>query len=131
MSDFMTPWTAAHKASLSFTIRVCSNSCPLSQSCHTTISSSVAPFTTCPQTFPESGVFPMSWLFTSIGQRPVTSALASVIIMNILGLFPLGWTGLISLQSKGLSRVFSNTTVQKHPFFDTQPSSWSNSYIHT
>ena len=108
---------------------VCSQSCPLSQWCHPTISSSVTPFSSCPQSFPESGSFPKSWLFTSGGRS--IGASASVFPMNIQSWFPLGWTGLISLTSKGLSRVFSNTTVQKHQFFGIQPSLWSNSHIHT
>ena len=110
---------------------VCSNSCPLSQWCHPTISSSVIPFSSCPQSFPESGSFPVSLLFTSGGWSIRFSALASVLPVNTQGWFPLGWTGWISLQSKGLSRVFSNTTVQKHQFFDTLPSLWSTSHIHT
>ena len=92
----------------------CWNSCPLSQWCHPTISSSVVPFSSCLQFFPVSGSFPMSQFFTSGGQSIRASASASVLPMNIQDWFPLGWTGLISLQSMGLSRVFSNTTVQKH-----------------
>ena len=110
---------------------VCSNSCPLSQWCHPTISSSVACFSSCLQSFPASGSFPMSQLFTSGGQSIGVSASASVLPMNIQGWFPIELTGLISLQSKGLSRVFSNTTVQKHQFFSAQPSLWSNSHICT
>ena len=98
---------------------VCSNSCPLSQWCHATISSSVAPFS-CPQSFPEPESFPMSRLFTSVCQIIGASASASVLPMNIQGWFPLGLTGLIALLSKELSRVFSSTTVQKHQFFCTQ-----------
>ena len=94
--------------------RVCWNSYPLSPCCHPTISTSVAHFSSCPQSFPASGSFPMSWLFASGGQRIGGSGSASVLPMNIQGWFPLGLTGLISLQSKGLSRVFSSTTVQKH-----------------
>ena len=108
--------------------RACSNSCPLSQWCHPTISSSVIPFSWL-WSFPVSGSFLMSRLFTSGGQS--IGALASVLPMNIQDWFPLGLTGLISLQSKGLSRVFSSTTIQKHQFFRAQPSSWSNSHIHT
>ena len=89
---------------------VCSNSCPLSWWCHQTISSSVVPFSSCPQSFPASGSFPVSQLFALGGQSIGVSALVSVLPMNIQGWFPLGWTGLISLQSKGLSSVFSNTT---------------------
>ena len=108
---------------------VCSNSCPLCQWWYPTISSSVIPFSSCPQSFPESGSFPMSRFFASGGQRIGLSASASL-LMDIQGWFPLGLTSLISLLSKGFSRVFSNTTVQKHQFFSTQPSLWSNSYIH-
>ena len=111
--------------------RVCSNSCPLSHWCHPIISSSVAPFFSCPQSFPASGSFQMSQLFTSGGQSIGASVSASVLPMSIQGWFPLGLTGLISLLSKGLSRVCSNTTVQKHQFFDIQPSLWSTSHIHT
>ena len=109
----------------------CSNSCPLSGWWHPTISSSVIPFSSCPQSFPASGSFQMSHLFTSGGQSSGVSASASVLPMNIQDWFPLGWTGWISLQSKGLSRVFSSITVQKHQFFGTQLSLWSNSHIHT
>ena len=110
---------------------VCSNSCPLHQWYRGTISSSAAPFSSCLQSFPASGSFPMSQFFTSGGQSIGVSALASDLPMNILGWFPLGSTGLISLLFKGLSRVFSNITVQKHPFFGPQPSLWSTSHIHT
>ena len=109
---------------------VCSNSFPVSQWCHPTISSSVARFSSCPQSFPASRSFPMSWLFAS-GDQSI-GASVSVLPMNIQGWYPLRLTGLISLQAKGLSRVFSNTTVQKHQFFSAQPTlTWSNSYIHT
>ena len=108
----------------------CSNSCPLNQWCYPTISSSVIPFS-CPLSFPESGSFPMCQLFTSGGKSIGASASASVLPMNIQDWFPLGWTDWISLQSKGLSRVFSNTTVQTHQFFGAQLSLWSNSHIHT
>ena len=111
--------------------RVCSNSCPLSQWCLPTISSSVTPFPSCPQSFPASGCFLMSQLFASVGQSIGASASVSVLPMNIQDWFPLGSTGLMSLQSKGLSRVFSNTTVWKHQFFGTQPFLWSSSHIHT
>ena len=107
------------------------NPCPLSRWCHPTISSSVVPFSSCPQSFPASGSFQMSQIFASGGQNIGVSTSASVLPMNIQGWFPLGWTGWISLQSKGLSRVFSNTTVQKHQFFGTQLSLLSNSHIHT
>ena len=106
----------------------CSNSCPLSQWCHPTISSSVIPFSSCPQSFPASGSFPASQFFTSGSQS--IGASATVLLMNIQDWFPLGWTGLIPLQSKGFSRVLSNTTVQKYQFFGVQPSLWSNSHIH-
>ena len=111
------------------TPRVHSNSCPSSQWCHPAISSSVVPFSSCPQSLPASGSFPMSQFFTKGGQSIRVSA--SVLPMNIKDWFPLGWTGLISLQSKGLSRVSSNTTVQKHQFFGAQVSSQANSHIHT
>ena len=113
------------------TPRVYSNSCPLSQWCHPTISSSVIPFSCCPQSFPASGSFQMSQFFASGGQSFGVSASTSVFPMNAQDWSPLGWTGWISLQSKGLSRVFSNTTVQKHQFFGAQLSSQSNSHIHT
>ena len=99
---------------------VYSNSCPLSWWCHPTISSSVIPFSSCLQSFPASGSFQMSQLFTSGRQSIGVAALTSVLPMNIQDWFPLGLTGWISLQSKGLSRVFSNTTVQKHQFFGAQ-----------
>ena len=110
---------------------VYSNSCPWSQWCHPAISSSVVAFSSCPQFLPASGSFPMSQLFTSGGWSFGVSASASVLPMNTQDLSPSGWTGWISLQSKGLSRVFSNTTVQKHQFFGAQLSSQSNSHIHT
>ena len=106
-------------------LRVCSNSCPLSQWCHLIISSSVVPFSPCLQSFPTSESFPMS------GQSTGASDSSSVFPINMQGWLPLELTGLISLQSKGLSRVFSNTTVQKHQFFSTQPSLWPNSHIRT
>ena len=108
-----------------------SNSCPLSQWCHPTISSSVIPFSSCLQSFPKSGSFPRSQFFASGNQSIGVSVSASVLPMNIHDWFPLGWTGWISLQSKGLSRVFSNTTVQKHQSFSSQLSLLSNSHIHT
>ena len=110
---------------------VCSNLYPLSHWCYPTISSSVVPFSSCPQSFPASGSFPMSQFFDSGGQRIGISASATVLPMNIQDSFHLGFPGLISLQSKGLSRVFPNTTVQKRQFFSTQLSLWSNSHIHT
>ena len=108
-----------------------SNSCPSSWWCHPTISSSVIPFSSCLQSFPASGSFPMSQFFTSGAQSIGDPTLASVLPMNIQDLFPLGWTGWISLQSKGLSRVFSSTIVHKHQFFGPQLSLQSNSHIHT
>ena len=99
---------------------VYSNACPLSQWCHPTISSSVVPFCSCPQSFPASGSFPMNQLFASGGQNSGVSASTSVLPMNTQDWSPLGWTGWISLLSNGLSRVFSNTTVQKHQFFRAQ-----------
>ena len=107
------------------------NSCPLGRWCHPTISSSVVPFFSCLKSSPPSESFQMSQFFPCGGQSIGVSALASVLPMNIQDWFPLGWAGWISLQSKGLSRVFSNTTVQKHQFFGTQLSSQSNSHIHT
>ena len=128
--NFVNSWTAARQASLSITTsRACSNSCLLSQWYHPTISSSVIPFSSCLQSFPASGSFWMSWPFASDGQSIGTST--SVLPMNIRSWFPLGWTGLISLQSKGLSRVFSSTTVQKHQYFSAQLSLWFNSHIQT
>ena len=128
---FATSWTAAHQASLSITK---SRSPPKPMSivswCHPTISSSVLPFSSCPQSFPASGSFQMSQLFPSGGQSIGVSASTSVLPMNTQNWSPLGWTGWISLQSKGLSRVFSNTKVQKHQFFSTQLSLWSISHIH-
>ena len=111
------------------TPRVHSNPCPLSWWYHPTISSCVIPFSLCPQSFPASGSFQMSQLFASGGQSVGVSASTSVLPMNIQDWSPLGWTGWIPLLSKELSRVFSNTTVQKHCFFGTQPSLWSNSHI--
>jgi len=133
MSDSLRPQGLQH-ARLpcpSPTPRACSNSCPLSQWYHSTISSSVVPFSSCLQSFPASGSCPMSQLFASGGESLGVSASASVLPMNIQDWFPLGLTGLISFLSKGLSRVFSNTTVQKHQFFCSQLSLWSNSHIHT
>ena len=110
---------------------VYSNSCPSSRWCHPTISPSVIPFSSCPQSFPASGSFPVSQFFASGGQRIGVSASVSVLPMNIQDWSPLGWTSSISLHFKGLSRVFSKTTIQKHPFFSTQLSLESNSHIHT
>ena len=109
---------------------VFSDSCSLSW-CHLTILSSFAPFSSCLLSFPSSVAFPVSQFFASGGQSTGISALASVLPMDIQGWFPLGLPGLITLQSKEISRVFSNTSVQKHQFFGTHPSLWSNSHIHT
>ena len=108
-----------------------SDSRPLSQWCHSGNSSSVIPFFSCPQSLPASKFFPMSQLFAWGGQSTGVSILASFLPKNTQGWSPLGWTGWISLQFKGVSRVFSNTTVQKHQFFGAQPSLQSNSHIHT
>ena len=110
---------------------VCSNSCPLSQWCHPTISSCVIPFSSCPSIFPSIRVFSNESALCIRWPKYGVSALASVLPMKIQDWFPLGWTGWISLQSKGLSRVFSNTTVRKHQFFSAQPSLWFNSHIYT
>ena len=125
VSDSLGPHESQHArpACSSPTPGVYPNSCPSSQWCH------VIPFSSCSKSLPASGSFPMSQLFTWGGQRIGVSA--SVFPMNNQDWSPLGWTGWISLQSKGLSRVFSNTTVQKHQFFCTQVSSQSNSHIHT
>ena len=133
MSDSLRPHGLLHTRlpCPSPTSRAYSNSCPLSWWCHPTISSSVIPFSSSLQSFPASGSFPVSQLFTSSGQSIGISAAASVLPKNIQDWFPLGRTGLISLQSKELSRVCSNNTFQKHQFFDAQLSLWSNSNIHT
>ena len=129
---FETLWIAARQASLSITNpRVHSDSRPSSQWCHPAISSSVIPFSSCPQSLPASESFPMSQLFAWGGQSTGVSALASFLPKKSQGWSPTKWTGWISLQSKGLSRVFSNNTVQRHQFFGAQPSSQSNSHIHT
>ena len=125
----MTPWTAAHPAFLFFTIFQSLPS-PLSWWCHLTISSSVIPFSSCLQSLPAPGSFQMSQFFASGGQSIGVSASTSILPMNTLDWSPLWWTGWISLQSKGLSRVFSNTTVQELQFFCAQLSLWSNSHIH-
>ena len=128
---FVTPWTAAHEASLSITS---SQSPPKPMSidgwCHPTISSSVVPFSSCPQSFPASGSFQMSQLFASGGQSIGLSASTSVLPKNIEDSSPLGWTDWILLLSKRLSRVFSNTTVQKHQFFSTQLYGPTLTFIH-
>ena len=110
---------------------VCSNSCPLSQWCHPAISFSITPFSSCPQSFPASVSFPMSWHFASGGQSIGASVSVSGLPMNIQGWFSLRLTVFISLPFKRLSRVFSNITIAKNRFFSTQPSLWSNSHIHT
>ena len=131
VSDSLRPHELQHARPpcASPTSRVHTNSCPLSRWYHPAISSSVIPFSSCLRSFPASGSFPVSQFFVSGGQR--IGASASVLPMNIQDWFPLGWTDWISLQSKVLSRVFSNTTVQKHQFFSTQLSIWSTSHIHT
>ena len=122
MSDSLQPNGLQHARSPcpSPTPRAYSNSCPSSWWCHPTFSSFVIPLSSCLQSFPASGSFQMSQFFTSGGQSIRISALSSVLPMNIQDWFPLGWTGWISLQSKGLSRVFFSTTVQKHQFFSVQ-----------
>ena len=127
MSDSLQPHEPQHvrPPCPSPTSRVHPKPCPLSQWCHPTISSSVVPFSSYPQSFSASGSFPMSQPFTSDGQSIGVSASTSVLPMNAQDWFPLGWTGWISLQSKGLSRVFSNTTVQRHQFFGVQLSLYS------
>ena len=116
---------------LYYLYRVSPDSCPWSLWCYPTISSSVAPFSSCAQSFPPSESFLMSWFFTPGGQSIRASASASVLSINVYDWFPLGLTGLISLLSKGLPGVFFNTRVRRHQFFSTQPSLWSNSYICT
>ena len=133
MSDSLWPHEPQH-ARLpcpSPTPGVYSNSCPSSWWCHPDISFSVVPFSSCPQSLPASGSFPMSQLFPWGNQSIGVSASASALPINNQDWFPLGWTGWTSLQSRGLSRVFSNTTIQKHRFFGAQLSSQSNSHIHT
>ena len=127
---FTTPWTLACQASLSFTMSWTLLKL-MSTGCYSTISSLVVPFSSSVQSFLASGSFPVSRLFTSGSQSIGVSALVSVLPMNIQDWFPLRLTGLVSLQFKGLSRVFSNTTVQKHQFFSAEPSLWSNSHILT
>ena len=133
MSNSLRPHESQHTSPPcpSPTPGVYSNSCPWSQWCRPTISFSVVPFSFCPQSLPASGSFPMRQVFTWGGQSTGVSASASVLPMNIQDLSPSGWTGWISLQSKWLSRVFSNTTIQKHQIFSAQLSSQSNSHIHT
>ena len=133
VSDSLQPHESQHARPPcpSPSLGVHSNSHPWSRWCHPAISSSVIPFSSCPQSLPASESFPMSQLFAWGGQSIGVSALASVLPMNTQDWSPLGWTGWISLQSKGLSRVFSNATVQKHQFFGAKLSSQSNSRIHT
>ena len=132
MSDSLQPHGLQHARPPcpSPTPRVYSNSCPLSRWCHPTISSSVVPISSCLQSFPASESFPMNQFFTWGGQSIGASASASVLPMNIQNRFPLGWTGWISLLFKGLLRVFSNTTVQKHQFFSAKLSLWSSSHFY-
>ena len=133
MSDSLRPHESQHTRPPcpSPTPRVHSNSCSLSRWCHPAISSSVVPCSSCPQSSQASGSFPVSQLFAWGGQSIGVSVSASVLPMNTQDWSPLGWTGWISPQSKGLSRVLSNTTAQKHQFFSAQLSSQSNSHIHT
>ena len=133
MSDSLRPHESQHTRPPcpSPTPRVHSDSSPLSRWCHPAISSSVVPFSSCPWSLPASESFPMSQLFTWGGQSTGVSASASFPPKKSQGWSPSEWTSWISLQSKGFSRVFSNTTVQKHQFFGAQPSSQSNSHIHT
>ena len=133
VSDSLQPHESQHTRTPcpSPTPGVHSYSRPSSQWCHPAISSSVVPFSSCPQSLPASESFPMSQLFAWGGQSTEVSALALFLPKNTQDWSPLEWTGWISLQSKGLSRVFSSTTVQKHQFFGTQLSSQSNSHIHT
>ena len=133
VSDSLRPHESQHARPPcpSPTPRVHSDSCPFSQWCHQAISFSVVPFSSCPQSLPKSESFAMSQLFAWGSQNTGVSALASFLTEKSQGWSPSKWTGWISLQSKGLSRVFSNTTIQKHQFFGAEPSSQSNSHIHT
>ena len=133
VSDSLRPHESKHARPPcpSPTPRVHPNSCPSSWWCHPAILPSIVPFSSCPKSLPASGSFPMSQLFAWGGQSTGVSASTSVLPMNTQNWSPLGWTGWISLKSKGLSRVFSNTTVQKHHFYGAQLSSESNSHIHT
>ena len=133
VSDSLWPHESQHARTPcpSQTPGVYSDSCPSGRWCHPAISSSVVSFSSCPQSLTASGSFQMSQLFTWGGQSIGVLASASVLPMNTQDWSPLGWTGWISLQFKGISRVFSNTTVQKHQFFSAQLSSQSNSHIHT
>ena len=132
ISDSSWPHGLQHSRRLCppISLRVCSKSCPLCQWCYLTMSSSATLFSFAFNLFQHQGLF--QWVGSASGGRSVRfSASSSVLPMNIQGWFPLGLTGLISLQSKGLSRVFFNATVQKHQLFNSQPSFWSNSHIHT
>ena len=133
MSDSLRPNGLQHARLLCppLSPRLCSNSCPLSQWCYLIISSSAVPFSSCLPPSPASQSFPSCQMFASGCQSIGASASASVLPMSSQDWFPLGLTGLISMQSKGLSRVFSNTTVWKHHFFSAQPSLWSNFHLHT
>ena len=133
MSDSLWPYGQQHARPPcpSPTPRVYSNSCPSTQWCHPTISSSIVLFSSCLQSFPASGSFPVNQFFGSGGQNIGASVSASVLPMNFQDWFPLGWTGWISLQFKQLSRVFSNNTVQKHQFFGPWLSLWSSSHMRT
>ena len=133
VSDSLPPHEKQHARLLcpSPTPGVHSNSCSSSRWCHPAISSSVVPFSSCPQSLPASESFPVSQLFAWCGQSIGVSVSASVLPVNIQDWFPLGWTGWISLQSKGLSRVVSNIAAQKHQFFGAHSSLWSNSHIQT
>ena len=128
MSDFATQWTAARQASLSSTVSpgVCSNSCPLNQWCRPTVSAAINPFSY-PQSSQHQGLF--QWVSSSHQVAKVLEISASVLPMNIHDWLPLGLTDLISLLSKGLSKVFFSTTIWKHQFLSTQPSLWSHSHI--
>ena len=132
MSDSLRPHEAQYTRTPcpSPTPRVYSNWCPLSRWCHPTILFSVVPFSSCPQSFPASGSFQMNQLLASGGQSIGVSASTSVLPMNTQDWSPLGWTGWIALQSKGLSRVFSNTTVQKHQFFSTSSQKQIKIHLH-
>ena len=124
------PMDCSVPGSPSVTPGACSKPCHSSQWYHPIISSSVVPFSSCPQSFPASGPFPMKQLLASNAKIIGASDSASVHPVYIQDWFPLGWTGLVSLKSKGLSRVFSNATIQKHQLFGAQLSLWSNSHIH-
>ena len=133
MSDSLWPQGPQHSRLpySSISPRVCSDLCPLCWWCHPTILSSVSPFSSCPQSFPALGAFPMSFTFHIREPKYWSLASASVLPVNIQGWFPLGLMGLSSLLSKRLSRDFSSVKIQKHQFFNPQPSLWSDSHIHT